>query len=94
MSLSIAFIHEVYPFGGAENITSILSDYLLSKGNRISVFACQFISERVNSSVSCNLLPQLQNIYSKVNADYIISTINANQIDILVVPNLHIKLQV
>ncbi len=91
MRLSIAFVHEIYPFGGAEKITSILAGYLIGKGYRISIFARQLIPNRINPSINCFLLPETNNIYSKINADYIINIIKEYNIDILIIPTLHIK---
>lgn len=89
--MSIAFIHEIYPFGGAEKVTTILAEYFIKKGYNVSIFAREFLKDQLESSITYFQLPDIKNNDAKSNAEFIVRTINENHIDIFIVPILHLK---
>ena len=89
--MSIAFIHETYPFGGAEKVTTILAEYFVKRGYNISIFARVFLKDQLASTITYYQLPDTKHIDEKSNAEFIVKTINSNNIDIFIVPILHLR---
>lgn len=88
--MRVAFLHFEYPFGGGEMVTSNLSEYLNPAGCEVLVFACKF-SGPEDKNIKYVTLPYGHKINHRTNIDFMIDFINANKIDILVLPGVYLK---
>lgn len=88
--LKIAFLHNEYPFGGGEKVTSNLSEYFNENNCQVYVFACRFLINKDRSNILITL-PESKKIDTKKNIDFLITEIQKEQIDILVLPGIYIK---
>ncbi len=92
-NFKIAFIHEIYPFGGKEEITNILADFFNQNNIEVFVYSCVIdTSKSLNNNCRYNLLPD-RNIASDINSEFLINEICANNIDIFIVPDYNIPLE-
>lgn len=85
----IAFVHIKYPCGGAEKITTYISDELAKAGYQIYLFAEKIDTEKLTQKDESIILQQTPaSIYSRESADFIIDQIKKNQIDLFICPGL------
>lgn len=90
--MKIAIIHENYPFGGKEEVTRMLSAYLVAKDVRIFIYSCTFSEfDKKNGTINYKQFPEIR-LQSPKNADFLIHEIIDNQIDILLVPDYDLPL--
>ncbi|MEG1585354.1 MAG: glycosyltransferase [Bacteroidales bacterium] len=85
----IAFIHINFPCGGAEKITTHISDELVKIGYQIYLFAEKIEADKLCLKDKSIILQQTPtSVYSRESADFIIDQINKNQIDLFICPGL------
>lgn len=95
MEKKIAFIHKIYPSGGAERITSVLAGYLSRRGYRVYVFVEKLQEDLLNEADrhyitfipvsfmgSKNAVPGARKIADKINE---------LGIEILVIPGIVLR---
>lgn len=84
----IAFIHEVFPCGGAERVTMDVSNFLAENGYRPFVFTASHDPEMLPADISHKykvvVLPSRHVSRSKADADFMIDFIKKNNIRFLV----------
>lgn len=85
----IAFVHIKYPCGGAEKITTYISDELKKAGYQIYLFAEKIDTEKLTPKDESIILQQTpSSIYSRESADFIIEQIKNNKIDLFICPGV------
>ena len=85
----IAFIHLKFPCGGAEKITTYISDELTKAGYRIYLFAEKIDSEKLTDKDQSLILRETpSSVYTRESADFIIEQIRQEQIDLFICPGL------
>ncbi|MEG1837907.1 MAG: glycosyltransferase [Bacteroidaceae bacterium] len=85
MNRKILFLHGEFPCGGAERVTIDIANYVVLHGYDVYVLA-----RKVNNKECPNItiieLPDSKDTNSLINANFIISTLNALPIDIFILP--------
>ncbi len=93
--LKIGFVHEHYPLGGAEKVTSDIGGYLASKGYQLYIFAHEFNKDSLSDKDKANFT------FIKVNKDdffkiksenTLIAQVNALELDVLIHVGGHLKI--
>ncbi len=86
----IAFIHEYYPMGGAEMVTSHISCYLSGKDVDITLFVLnkkeEDISEVDRRNIRFIQLPDKNKFQSLDNAKFVVEQLKENHIDYFILP--------
>ncbi|WP_319504224.1 glycosyltransferase [Bacteroides graminisolvens] len=87
----VAFLHVSFPDGGAERITMDIINYISSFNYESYIFTCNLESEKLPTesvnSFKPLLLPDPTNVDSVENADFIIHSLDKNEIDIFILPH-------
>ncbi|MGL5786277.1 MAG: glycosyltransferase [Bacteroidales bacterium] len=85
--MKIAIIHETYPFGGKEEVTHNLSDFLITKDIQVYIYSCVF-SEIEDEKAGISYLCFPNNcLQSSDNAEFLINEINSKKINLIIVPD-------
>lgn len=91
----VAFVHDVFPAGGAERVTLDVANYLSSNGYEVYVFTTRFDEDRLPADTPINyqviVLPERYVEESQKDADKIIEYINTLGISVLVSVARHLK---
>lgn len=85
---TIAFFNINYPFGGGEVVSYNLSSYFSKLGIQIIQYALHVNIDALDSKfdfISFYQLPDSKNIDSRGNINFLIDSLNKNEIDILIV---------
>ncbi|MGL5014381.1 MAG: glycosyltransferase [Bacteroidales bacterium] len=94
MIKTIAFIHQKYPFGGGERVTSLIASFLKNNGFKVYVFVgeldSEFIMRSDNISIEFLLLPDANNINATINRDFVLRSIKDRSIDLFIDPSINI----
>lgn len=88
--IKVGFVHETYPFGGGEKVTSNLAPFFAKNGVETYVFACRIFPSD-DPDIQFYQLPDSQKVSTKNNIDYLIQTINETGLDILILPGVYLK---
>ena len=93
MNIRIAFIHDIYPFGGGEKVTSDISPWLNAQGHQTYVFTGDLRKEKIKEDDSDIIFFRLpfKRINEKSNCDFICDKINKENISLLIVPGIYPK---
>lgn len=93
MMKKIVFIHEAFPFGGAETVTSLISGYLVERGGEMSdirMFVCRLDEEHLDERDRRNIrfvqLPVPDDVHHIKNAVFMAEYLNREKIDFFIIP--------
>lgn len=86
---NIAFIHKVFPYGGAERISIDIAGYCFSSGYRSYVFTWKKdeskLTDAIRGCVSVIELPDADEQHSLVNAAFVVEQIVKHNISVLII---------
>ncbi|MDO4727771.1 MAG: glycosyltransferase [Bacteroidota bacterium] len=85
--INIAFIHEDFPFGGAEKVTSHIAVSLRGKGYSFFIFTCNLIEEKLSDEEKDNfnfIKINLSDLFEDTENNILIEKAKENAIDIMV----------
>lgn len=88
--IRVGFIHESFPFGGGEKVTSNLAAFFADKNVRTYVFACR-LQPSSDPDIQFCKFPDSRKVNTKANMDYLIQVAGELDLDILILPGVYLK---
>lgn len=96
MSKNLLFLHEYFPFGGGEKVTSILSEYFLENGYNVFI-ACKSVnksklSDLLKEKLIFTIIPNQDHFDSNENNEHIVNFIAQQKIDCIIIQGIFSRL--